>query len=167
MIDRQVSRSGKLNEAAGTDVTAARFRWELKEFDQVEPLELLRVIVVQFVRSIEAEVLVPPGEVTHVRRNLHNRGLQEPVSLVDVLSRALGRRKTVEHPRRLNEMISMPAGDLHRLGLGDRPLVTRTAGHPLAGLPASVEPELQSAATGDAAEDRRELFVILELEPVD
>ena len=48
-------------------------------------------------------------------------------------------------------------------GAGD---AARREAHPLARLGALVDAELQRAAAGDAAEDPRELVVVLELEPI-
>ena len=65
-------------------------------------------------------------------------------------------------------MIALSFGDRDGRLLRDRrtrPLVRREP-HPLTGLGALVDTELEGAAPSDAAEHRREVVVVLELEPV-
>jgi hypothetical protein len=58
------------------------------------------------------------------------------------------------------------AGDLD--GLGDRNLflILGMAGHPFAGVFVAIDSKFESAATGNAAKDAREFFVVLKFQPV-
>ena len=149
--------------AAGAHVPPLLRRRLLQELDQVEPLEVLVVEVVQLVREHHVEVLVTPRPGSSLPNVLVHVALE-----MQVLCVAGAGRQTLEGLASRDQMVALLLGEGDGRVLGDRSsgtLLGREA-HPSAGLGALVDAELQGTATGDAAEDPRELVVVFELEPV-
>ncbi len=110
----------------------------------------------------QGQVLVSPCGILHVRRDLLEPRLQSSVSLV---VRSAG--GSCDRLASCQELIPMPLGDRDRFACGD---VARSRAASLR-CPAPrfgplVDAELESASSRNTAEERRELLIILELEPV-
>jgi hypothetical protein len=148
--------------AAGDNIAPLAFGRDLEEFDQMKTLVVGIVVIIQFVRVEQAEILMAPGEVAHIRSAPVHLLLQHPIIDVGSVGRQL-----LEELGAQDELITRFSGILDGFFKRNLPLILGSARRPRTGFFAPVDPKLQGDPTGDAPETHREFFIVLKLGPVD
>ena len=87
VVDWKPDFPGRSHEASSTDISAITFRGQLQELQQVEPLLVGAVIIIELGRRKQAEVFVAPRQSAHIRSQFVHLVLKLSVVVVGCVRR--------------------------------------------------------------------------------